>query len=435
MCGRRMCASVRFTPTCVGKSLAWNELRLLTAVHPHVCGEIKGLILEAQVVVRFTATCVGKSAAQTAQIAEVAVHPHVCGEISSCAKPAGAVNGSPPRVWGDPPATWVCAGDAVHPHVCGEIVAKRRYATGPGGSPPRVWGNLERLRHQQPPVRFTPTCVGKSARGRAHLQRLQYGSPPRVWGNLLSLKYRLLVSAVHPHVCGEIRIVKSIPRADRPVHPHVCGENCERLVELRTLNGSPPRVWGNQLVGRTRTRPTSVHPHVCGEIAVSPAPDDGHCGSPPRVWGNRCLPARQEFHVRFTPTCVGKSDVSLTQYHALTVHPHVCGEIHIVINDVVFCNGSPPRVWGNRDSLNGRAPCCRFTPTCVGKSVSTLAAGDGELRFTPTCVGKSTEATHTRDRDGSPPRVWGNLAAGDSGGLGFRFTPTCVGKSRRQVQQ
>ncbi len=72
--------------------------------------------------------------------------------------------------------------------------------------------------------------------------------------------------------------------------------------------GSPPRVWGKLAQWFLWLVRVAVHPHVCGE--------------------NWRVRHRDYFSLRFTPTCVGK-----TQHAA----PAARG-VH----------GSPPRVWGKR---------------------------------------------------------------------------------------
>ena len=112
------------------------------------------------------------------------VHPHVCGENAVHAIRACRTSGSPPRVWGKlafntMPVhvcrfTPTCVGKtyefwrqkrcgSVHPHVCGEnerSVPKGRRGE---GSPPRVWGKLTVVMGYSLLIRFTPTCVGKTA--------------------------------------------------------------------------------------------------------------------------------------------------------------------------------------------------------------------------------------------------------------------------------
>ena len=273
----------RFTPTCVGKSYLLARTCRRQAVHPHVCGEIMAV-----------------SRGPFVQ----PVHPHVCGEIRSRCACCHAPCGSPPRVWGNtlqPPQS--------HAIRC--------------GSPPRVWGNRRQAPASVRPVRFTPTCVGKSC-GLAPVRRTA-GSPPRVWGNL-----------------------EWIGRSDLGMRftPTCVGKSRGRAAASDATNGSPPRVWGNHAlacpdhspmrftptcVGKSYTAVTwplpfrftptcvgksrgrlgisvfTVHPHVCGEIGMP---------------SQRLDAAR-----RFTPTCVGKSYRSKRSTGSQPVHPHVCGEI------------------------------------------------------------------------------------------------------------
>ena len=228
--------------------------------------------------------------------------------------------------------------------MCGEIGSLVQHSQMQGGSPPRVWGNRGLECRQGHHRRFTPTCVGKSQTSPSH-------PPP---------------PAVHPHVCGEI------PARGRPGS---------------ATGGSPPRVWGNPwasdpLSATYRFTPTcvgksrlprcrlarlTVHPHVCGEISAVEDVRSTLAGSPPRVWGNLWKIICGITRIRFTPTCVGKSDAPAPRSNSAPVHPHVCGEIvplkpwtaggsvhpHVcgeiitVKDSAGMLYGSPPRVWGN----------------------------------------------------------------------------------------
>ena len=70
----------------------------------------------------------------------------------------------------------------------------------------------------------------------------------------------------------------------------------------------------------------AVHPHVCGEYEASDEPPVCVHGSPPRVWGIRLPGPPAEQPRRFTPTCVGNTELGVQEGCAVTVHPHVCGE-------------------------------------------------------------------------------------------------------------
>ena len=196
-----------------------------------------------------------------------------------------------------------------------------------------------------------------------------------------------------------------------PVHPHVCGENVAGSYSVRSVRGSPPRVWGKQdateeldkirrftptCVGKTNQGQTKevvqvVHPHVCGEngiINTCPQSDNGspprvwgkqlcpyRCGkaggSPPRVWGKPDLITPLAGGRWFTPTCVGKTPTSRSYHRCPTVHPHVCGENQFAESRANLYQGSPPRVWGKPIKTLLSACHCRFTPTCVGKTRSS----------------------------------------------------------------
>ena len=173
---------------------------------------------------------------------------------------------------------------SVHPHVCGENCAIL----------PAERGN----------DRFTPTCVGKTEVLETEVAP-KYGSPPRVWGKLLWREKPANIVRFTPTCVGKTKrgrrlgqqtsrftptCVGKTPRAIAPaphhmVHPHVCGENAPE---------------------RPAARRYAVHPHVCGE--------NGNHGLYGQLWA------------RFTPTCVGKTALSLLL------------ELEIL--------GSPPRVWG-----------------------------------------------------------------------------------------
>ncbi len=137
----------RFTPTCVGKTLAAFHFSIVPPVHPHMRGEDGGFELTKLAVngspphawgrrtlpnwasrySRFTPTCVGKTEAQTHTVPARSVHPHMRGE--------------------DPKPT----NDKV-----------QRL-----GSPPHAWGRLPIKKFCHFTFRFTPTCVGKTIIGPA----------------------------------------------------------------------------------------------------------------------------------------------------------------------------------------------------------------------------------------------------------------------------
>src|SRR5437899_12294785 len=61
----------------------------------------------------------------------------------------------------------------------------------------------------------------------------------------------------------------------------------------------------------------------------------------------------------------------------IRVHPHMRGEDGQTYRNAPNCYGSPPHAWGRLRRGRGRRRE-RFTPTCVGKTPLSLEAGEGE---------------------------------------------------------
>ena len=122
-------------------------------------------------------------------------------------------------------------------------------------------------------------------------------------------------------------------------HPHVCGEY-NGTSSLNTFgSGSPPRMWGIpkafSLPYRSRRiTPTYVgntvpvlhllyghedHPHVCGEYSLSSIMAMILLGSPPRMWGIQLILPAPESEIRITPTYVGNTVKDPSLYVILTI--------------------------------------------------------------------------------------------------------------------
>ena len=152
-------------------------------------------------------------------------------------------------------------------------------------------------------------------------------------------------------------------------------------------------------------------------------------GSPPHVWGNRGLGSFVIEELRFTPTRVGKSSCGCVLVTRRPVHPHTCGEIYSVGHAARRLRGSPPHVWGNQREREYRAGEHRFTPTRVGKSVRPIPISAPGTVHPHTCGEIQFGGSDFKCANGSPPHVWGNLAAHEQFMRTERFTPTRVGKS------
>ena len=194
------------------------------------------------------------------------------------------------------------------------------------GSPPRVWGHLPPLRFTRQSHRFTPTRVGTS------------GAMCRCWP----------CGAVHPHACGDIKLVYHGSDDKFGSPPRVWGHRVCPLHRARRARFTPTRV-GTSRARFSATRPRTVHPHACGDISRKHIGCSDLSGSPPRVWGHHKAADSVRAALRFTPTRVGTSPTPSGSLSVSSVHPHACGDI---------C----------RLSQHSCAGCFRFTPTRVGTS-------------------------------------------------------------------
>ena len=150
-------------------------------------------------------------------------------------------------------------------------------------------------------------------------------------------------------------------------------------------------------------------------------------GSPPRAWGASESAVLQVVDVRFTPTCVGSMQASLTVSPSSSVHPHVRGEHSFVNSSDILDAGSPPRAWGAFWLPSRTLGTSRFTPTCVGSmAASSFFSADGSVH--PHVRGEHHEVPLAKaNQGGSPPRAWGACSCSLEQIFIVRFTPTCVG--------
>ncbi len=518
-----------FIPTHVGNSSAALCPPSEIAVHPHACGELAHRPIHWAYGIgssprmwgtrtqrrpyprrsRFIPTHVGNSLRPRLAHRAATVHPHACGELVVVDMDVPRVAGSSPRMWGTHPGrrprglgdrfipTHVGnsptrgrggRGSTVHPHACGELVRERAERDPDAGSSPRMWGTRGIPLRCHKCGRFIPTHVGNSPTGeqppgdhvvhphacgelsiRGRTRTIRPGSSPRMWGTRFSLlPDRGPGGFIPTHVGNSISAART-GRAGT-VHPHACGELRITATRFPAHDGSSPRMWGTPPRRYNRAVAPSVHPHACGELIDIPLIFPAAPGSSPRMWGT---PLRGDIYCglfRFIPTHVGNSCRSAPRGHMPPVHPHACGELHLLRFAVFDLLGSSPRMWGTRPMVVGRSAALRFIPTHVGNSRSscpndspssvhphacgelwsTSNEADQFVRFIPTHVGNSVSAlmmllavtvhphacgelasarSAVAFQVGSSPRMWGTRCNGPAGTVAYRFIPTHVGNS------
>ena len=149
-----------------------------------------------------------------------------------------------------------------HPRVCGEKQASSCTAQSLLGSPPRVRGKALRTLKRGFAIRITPAYAGKrngrcscSTAGRDHPRvcgektssrqstSCCRGSPPRVRGKDIKQAIHIMLQRITPACAGK-RAASAREAYFIWDHPRVCGEKPIPANNGKTIEGSPPRMWG-----------------------------------------------------------------------------------------------------------------------------------------------------------------------------------------------
>ena len=120
------------------------------------------------------------------------------------------------------------------------------------------------------------------------------------------------------------------------------GYNNESGVQVRFI----PTAVGNALIKYSFIFLSPVHPHGCGERRLLAILFHPRFGSSPRLWGTLHHPPIPVGHRRFIPTAVGNAVAPLPWFPHAPVHPHGCGERSFSTYRRQFNDGSSPRLWG-----------------------------------------------------------------------------------------
>src|SRR4030043_2248906 len=105
------------------------------------------------------------------------------------------------------------------------------------------------------------------------------------------------------------------------------------------------------------------------------------------------------------------------------------GEYITTVDVLVYQHGSPPHAWGIRHRHGRGETAYRFTPTCVGNTI-TVPGTVGDQPVHPHMRGEyASSLIPTQNNTGSPPHAWGILIAPTVIVALERFTPTCVGNT------
>ena len=234
-------------------------------------------------------------------------------------------------------------------------------------------------------------------------------------------------------------------------HPRVCGEKIRKFKQLRTEQGSPPRMrgkvrWLSGLSGTPGITPAYAgkrsspwgehgcngdHPRVCGEKFFSFTVVCRPAGSPPRMRGKGesactgpCLPG-------ITPAYAGKSPCGTRKGWSQKDHPRVCGEKVWRTSSGTCSRGSPPRMRGKVLLRILRVSGMGITPAYAGKSEGCEGQDCSKQDHPRVCGEKHIVGGLLVFLQGSPPRMRGKVFEDFHNSGGVRITPAYAGKRTR----
>ena len=163
--------------------------------------------------------------------------------------------------------------------------------------------------------------------------------------------------------------------------PQVWGTPTLTLYGCCSLRFIPTGV-GNTQITKSSNRVYAVHPHRCGEHKLLFVACHRPCGSSPQVWGTHEEISNMDEGARFIPTGVGNTNLNFIWLLQSAVHPHRCGE-HCNFTKTSVCQpGSSPQVWGTPNFMKCFSYSNRFIPTGVGNTLS-LSMSDNCMTVHP----------------------------------------------------
>ena len=171
------------------------------------------------------------------------------------------------------------------------------------------------------------------------------------------------------------------------------------------------------------------HPHACGDKIVSSAKDPYYPGSSPRVWGQVVIVCRVVKPSRIIPTRVGTSAYYRADISIIWDHPHACGDKLCRSSLCGVLRGSSPRVWGQGYSVLMNIQEPRIIPTRVGTRSTLLSLYSIVKDHPHACGDKVDRVSCDRQREGSSPRVWGQVYVAIDKSTTGGIIPTRVGTS------
>ncbi len=231
--------------------------------------------------------------------------------------------------------------------------------------------------------------------------------PPSV-GRFLRKFAKLMLTAVHPHACGEISNGSSIGGPIVGTSPRLWGDSDNARIS-RQISRYIPTLVGRLFTMESAQRIQTVHPHACGEIWISSIFAKLNHGTSPRLWGDYEYRFASRCRSRYIPTLVGRFSPQSIRRWVYQVHPHACGEISLTVSASPLDNGTSPRLWGDSSLRQHTRRYWRYIPTLVGRLDKGMANILMEMVHPHACGEINTALMRRCPLNGTSPRLWGDF--------------------------
>ena len=275
-----------------------------------------------------------------------------------------------------------------HPRGCGEKSSAVTSLCRPEGSSPRVRGEEASMMILAPGEGIIPAGAGR----RYSFQR---------W---------LRAHWDHPRGCGEKRCGVKGQFAVEGSSPRVRGEVLERSY-FHTVSGIIPAGAGRRLQPRAPVGARGDHPRGCGEKALIQSLHALIEGSSPRVRGEDKNAFPKERRVGIIPAGAGRSILPSIPNLRERDHPRGCGEKFTFSGLVSAVSGSSPRVRGEANVGLGGQRDEGIIPAGAGRRMELAIVRPPFGDHPRGCGEKSGCGVWSGRSVGSSPRVRGEASA------------------------
>ena len=186
-----------------------------------------------------------------------------------------------------------------------------------------------------------------------------------MWGQVYHNIACLSIPRIIPTRVGTRRSVIARLRSEQD-HPHACGDKNYYVPISQMLIISSPRVWGQEAKIISRNENVGIIPTRVGTSNANKGAKAVGAGSSPRVWGQAKQEELRKAQARIIPTRVGTSDMLVASSRSCRDHPHACGDKKSTKRLRNGKEGSSPRVWGQVFFFFCPVSCAGIIPTRVG---------------------------------------------------------------------